>query len=108
MVKIFSTLTNPELKSEFVKNVYKRILSDKIKQLAGKFPVISINGPRQSGKTTLIKLCFLDYDYVNLEMPDNRAFAQEDPRAFLNSYTDPIIIQIERAFRIGAIVVSIR
>jgi uncharacterized protein len=72
--------------------VIKRTLSEKIKQLTGKFPVISINGPRQSGKTTLAKLCFPGYDYVNLEMPDNRTFAQEDPRSFLNSYKQGVII----------------
>jgi uncharacterized protein len=72
--------------------VIKRTLSEKIKQLAGKFPVISINGPRQSGKTTLAKLCFPGYDYVNLEMPDNRTFAREDPRSFLKSYSQGVII----------------
>ena len=50
MSEIFSIFTNPELKSGFVKMVIRRTLSEKIKQLAGKFPVISINGPRQSGK----------------------------------------------------------
>jgi uncharacterized protein len=72
--------------------VIKRTLSEKIKQLAGKFPVISINGPRQSGKTTLAKLCFPGYAYVNLEMPDSRTFAREDPRSFLNSYTKGVIL----------------
>src|SRR5690554_3090976 len=72
--------------------IVNRKLQEKIKQLSLKFPVISINGPRQSGKTTLAKLCFPDYDYVNLEMPDNRTFAQEDPRLFLSRFKQGIII----------------
>ena len=72
--------------------IIKRTLQERIKQLSEKFPVISINGPRQSGKTTLAKLCFPNYDYVNLEMPDNRTFAHEDPRLFLNSFKQGIII----------------
>lgn len=72
--------------------VIKRTLLEKVKQLSEKFPVISINGPRQSGKTTLAKLCFPGYNYVNLEMPDNRTFAREDPRLFLGSYKQGVII----------------
>lgn len=51
--------------------------------MATKMPVISITGPRQSGKTTLAKQCFPDYDYVNLESPDVYAAAKSDPRLFL-------------------------
>ena len=58
MFEIFPIFTNPDYNSGFVKMVIKRTLQEKIKQLSGKFPVISINGPRQSGKTTLAKLCF--------------------------------------------------
>lgn len=72
--------------------VINRTLQNKIKQLSRKFPVVSINGPRQSGKTTLAKLCFSDFDYVNLEMPDNRTYAQEDPRSFLNRFKQGVII----------------
>lgn len=72
--------------------IIKRTLEEKIKHLSRKFPVISINGPRQSGKTTLAKQCFPNYDYVNLEMPDNRAFAHDDPRLFLNSFKRGVII----------------
>lgn len=55
-------------------------------------PVISISGPRQSGKTTLAKTCFPDYDYVNLENPDVLERAQTDPRSFLTSHKKGIII----------------
>ena len=60
-----------------------RIIEKKIDELRGKFPVIMVTGPRQSGKTTLVKKCFPDHRYVNLENLDERAFAQNDPRKFL-------------------------
>jgi uncharacterized protein len=72
--------------------IVKRKLEEKIKQLAQKFPIISITGPRQSGKTTLAKICFPDYEYVNLEMPDTRSFAVSDPRYFLQSFKNGVII----------------
>lgn len=72
--------------------IIDRTLGEKLKHLAKKFPVVSITGPRQSGKTTLAKLCFPDYDYISLEMPDNRTFAQEDPRLFLNNYKKGVIL----------------
>ncbi len=69
-----------------------RDLTEKIKQLAKQFPVVNITGPRQSGKTTLAKHCFPDYHYANLEMPDTRALVEDDPRAFLNSHKQGLII----------------
>lgn len=72
--------------------VINRKLEKKILDLAEKFPVISITGPRQSGKTTLAKLCFPDYNYINLELPHHRIFAQEDPEAFLKGYRGGLIL----------------
>jgi uncharacterized protein len=72
--------------------IVQRKLKEKVISLAEKFPVISITGPRQSGKTTLSRLCFPDYDYINLEMPDNRSFAQNDPRYFLGNFKKGLII----------------
>jgi predicted AAA+ superfamily ATPase len=69
-----------------------RIVEKNITKLAGKYPVISITGPRQSGKTTLSKMCFPEYDYVNLEMPDSRSFAQSDPKHFLGRFRKGVII----------------
>lgn len=69
-----------------------RDLSVKIAQLSRKFPIISITGPRQSGKTTLAKMCFPHYHYANLEMPDIRMFAEKDPRSFLARSEDGLII----------------
>jgi uncharacterized protein len=68
-----------------------RSLSNIIKQEAGKMPVISVTGPRQSGKTTLVKAIFPDYTYVNLENIENRTFAQNDPTSFLRTYNHKII-----------------
>ena len=50
-----------------------------------KFPVVGIFGPRQSGKTTLVKSYFKDHKYLNFEDPDTRDFALNDPRGFLTA-----------------------
>ncbi len=52
-------------------------------EMATSFPVVTVTGPRQSGKTTLCQLAFPDKRYVSLEDPDERRFALEDPRGFL-------------------------
>jgi len=57
-----------------------------------KYQVIALTGPRQSGKTTLLKDLFSEYDYVSLENPDNRAFADSDPNGFLLRYASKVII----------------
>lgn len=69
-----------------------RILAPQLLGLAGQYPVVTITGPRQSGKTTLCRATFPDKPYVSLEDPDHRRFAIEDPRGFLGSYTDGAII----------------
>lgn len=56
------------------------------------YPVITLTGPRQSGKTTLCRQLFADRHYLSLETPDVRAFAREDPRGFLREYRDGAII----------------
>lgn len=62
-----------------------RDIEPKILDLAEKMPVISITGPRQSGKTTLAKKLFPDYKYINFEDIEKREFAKDDPKGFLNS-----------------------
>ena len=57
-----------------------------------KYPVVSITGPRQSGKTTLIKHLYKDLPYVSLEDHDERQFAIQDPRGFLNRFPDGAIL----------------
>lgn len=60
----------------------RRELENKLLEMAEKFPVVSVTGPRQSGKTTLLKESFPDYTYRSLEDPDTRIIASEDPRFF--------------------------
>ena len=63
-----------------------RTLTSKIIALAQKFQVITLTGPRQSGKTTLVKATFPALPYVSLEEPDIRQIALTDPRGFLSNY----------------------
>lgn len=70
----------------------ERSITEKLKYLAGKFPVIYLMGPRQSGKSTLLKTVFPDYNYVSLEETDLRTFANTDPRGFLNVSGKKLII----------------
>ena len=68
-----------------------RNITPYIERLITKFPVLAITGPRQSGKTTLLRHLFKDYKYVSLENPETRAFAQEDPKGFLETYPEKVI-----------------
>lgn len=71
-------------------------MENKIIQLAGKYPVVSVTGPRQSGKTTLIRSVFPEYRYEVLEDPDTMLLAKDDPRKFLESAPRMIIDEIQR------------
>ncbi|MCJ7594729.1 MAG: ATP-binding protein [Desulfobacterales bacterium] len=69
-----------------------RSLEPVLKRAAAEFPAVVLTGPRQSGKTTLLKHLFSDEcRYVSLEPPDVRASAIEDPRGFLEMYPPPVI-----------------
>lgn len=70
----------------------QREISEKIVYLSQKFPVITLTGTRQCGKSTLLKTSFPAYSYVSLEDPDMREMALEDPRGFLNTFKSPLII----------------
>ncbi len=70
----------------------KRKISDKVLQLAKQYPVVTITGPRQSGKTTLCRHIFRDREYVSLEDLDERDFARSDPRGFLNRFPEGSVI----------------
>ncbi|MCG7851286.1 MAG: ATP-binding protein [Methanosarcinaceae archaeon] len=75
-----------------VHNYIKRSLETVLKKAVSEFPAVVLTGPRQSGKTTLLKVLFGEkYGYVSLEPPDVRAAAMEDPRSFLEMYTPPVI-----------------
>jgi uncharacterized protein len=69
-----------------------RHLTEKVRQAALTMPVVSITGPRQSGKTTLSQSAFPDYTYVNLENLVTRAYALENPIGFLKQYPNGLII----------------
>lgn len=70
----------------------KRELETKLREWAGQYPVVTVTGPRQSGKTTLCRAVFPKKPYVSLENIDEREFAREDPRGFLANYRDGAII----------------
>ncbi len=75
-----------------------REITDYLLQLATKYPVVTITGPRQSGKTTLARSAFPDKPNINLELMDNREFAQTDPRGFLRRIPDGAILdEIQRS-----------
>jgi uncharacterized protein len=62
-----------------------------IKKITPKYPILALTGPRQSGKTTLLKSLFPDYRYVSLENPDNRNFAESDPNGFFKEFHSRVI-----------------
>ncbi len=75
-----------------------RNIAPQFLRLAGLYPVMTLTGPRQSGKTTLAKSLFPGKPYVTLEDPDVRRYAADDPRGFLASYPDGAIFdEIQRA-----------
>lgn len=69
-----------------------RHLEPKLRAAAGQYPVVTVTGPRQSGKTTLVRAIFPERGYVSLELPEQREFALTDPRGFLGQFKGPAII----------------
>lgn len=66
--------------------------------MADLYPIVAVTGPRQSGKTTLLRNMFPEYQYVSLENPDNLSFAVHDPNGFLQLYNDRVIFdEVQRA-----------
>ena len=65
--------------------VYREI-SNQLLTAAKSYPTVTVTGPRQSGKTTLCRMLFPDLPYSNLEDPEIRAFATDDPRGFFRSF----------------------
>jgi hypothetical protein len=70
----------------------KRTLSKELILSAKEYPIITILGPRQSGKTTIAKHCFPKKKYVSLENLDSREFATTDPKGFIKNYIKGAII----------------
>lgn len=74
--------------SEWIERTMAIEIGDRI----NKYPILAVTGPRQSGKTTLLKTLFPDYQYVSLENPDQRSFAHDDPNGFLQQFANKTIL----------------
>ncbi len=75
-----------------MKRYIERALEPVLKRAVAEFPALILTGPRQAGKTTLLKHLFgEDYEYLSLQLPDVRAAAQADPRTFLARFPPPVI-----------------
>ena len=73
-------------------NDVKRLAENELKRCAEHFPVVTVLGPRQSGKTTLVKSYFKDYSYINLEDPEFCNLAKSDVNAFFGMIKGPVIL----------------
>ena len=74
------------------KVLIKRKLSEHVKHAATYYPIISVAGPRQAGKSTMLQQVFPDYEYISLEDPDMYALASTDARGFFDRYKEGVII----------------
>ncbi len=70
----------------------EREITGRLTTLFRQYPFVTVTGPRQSGKTTLCRSTFPSLNYVNLEAPDQRDFAESDPRGFLSQLGEGAII----------------
>jgi len=70
----------------------KRSLATVLAKLARKMPVVTLTGPRQSGKSTLARAVFTGHAYVSLEHPEHRRFALAEPEGFLATHRPPVVI----------------
>ena len=76
----------------------RRLITDELLEAAGEYPVVTIFGPRQCGKTTLVRMTFPGMAYTSLENPDIRAAAQQDPRGFLNEFPQGAVVDEVQRF----------
>ena len=70
----------------------ERQMSGTLRCVMDEYPIVTVSGPRQSGKTTLVRKCLGGYGYVNLEDSDTAEFARSDPKGFLMRYPAPLVI----------------
>jgi uncharacterized protein len=76
----------------------RRKLEPVLKKVARQYPVLTLTGPRQSGKTTLVRAAFPRHEYASLEEPDVREYALTDPRGFLAQFSGRVILdEVQRA-----------
>lgn len=79
------------------RRIIERDLQSVLEERARAYPVVTLTGPRQSGKSTLVRATFPDYEYVSLEDVDMRELAADDPRAFLDRFpTHAIFDEVQR------------
>ena len=69
-----------------------RNIERRLRQLVRFFPAVAISGARQTGKTTLLRHCFPEYDYVSLDLPSKAEQAELNPSEFLDEHPGPVII----------------
>jgi len=72
--------------------VITRTIEEHLREAATLYPVVTVTGPRQSGKTTTCRRVFDDHAYVSVEAPDHRRFATDDPRGFLAQFDGGVIL----------------
>src|SRR5262245_24630297 len=78
--------------------MYKRLLQPLLEEAAHKYAVVTLIGPRQSGKSTLSRTVFPAHTYVSLEEPDVRQKATLDARGFFKQYAGDLIIdEVQRS-----------
>ena len=78
--------------------MFRRALAKELRAAARRMPVVTVTGPRQSGKTTLVRHTFPRHAYVSLERPDERSRAREDPLGFLAGFRGGVILdEVQRA-----------
>lgn len=81
----------------------EREIAPILRRRAAEFPVLTITGPRQSGKTTLVRACFPGHAYVNLEDPETRELAESDYRRFFALHPAPLIVdEIQRVPKLAS------
>lgn len=83
----------------------EREIASILRQRAAEFPVLTVTGPRQSGKTTLVRACFPGHTYVNLEDPETRELAESDYRRFFALHPAPLIVdEIQRVPKLASVI----
>ncbi|MEM0965301.1 MAG: ATP-binding protein [Verrucomicrobiota bacterium] len=76
----------------------RRQIEEELRRVLEEYPVVTVLGPRQAGKTTLVRTALEDYPYSNLEDPETREIARNDPKAYLKQFSEKVIIdEIQRA-----------